>query len=216
MAGMLLTGGTAAAQGAPIAGDDRATAHLGDPRSCADAGLAGTIAGNIPVLRPGTGRYGAYGRVPAGLAVTGAVVIGGPAYNVYPPGASTGLHAPLPAVGAPPPQISRAFVCVVPEQTTTTTTTTTTTETTTETTTTTGTTSSEEETTTTSAGTTTTSSATVPVTPTTTQAPPGGGDDDLADTGFGGGRNLLLGGGALVLLGAVLVLLARRGRRSVS
>lgn len=104
-----------AAAAAPVSGDPRATAYAGNATTCAGAGLTGDIlTSGITVVSDGT-----YLTVTAdpGVTITGVVVKGGAAYNVYPAGlfvdgTESGLHAPL--VGSPPkrvPAISHYFVC---------------------------------------------------------------------------------------------------------
>ncbi|WP_267934447.1 hypothetical protein [Saccharothrix sp. S26] len=204
-----LLGGTASASpGAPLdAGDDRATAvggnvDIGQPGDACDVvGLPGdeltmpagtfTVEGvNITVTAH-----------PEGYVLTGVVVKGGNAYNVY-DAADLGdlawedLHAPLNASGKPA-GISHWFVCAEQDDSVTTTTTAPTTTTTTVTTTT-------EATPTT----TTTTTDSVAVTPTSTSTPaaaPGTDNEgNLANTGFDGGW-LLIVGLALVAAGAAFV-----------
>jgi len=113
----------AAPAGAPVSGDARATAYAGNVTTCAGAGLAGNLlTTGFTVVSDGT-----YLTVTAdpGVTITGVVVKGGAAYNVYPgglfaDGTEAGLHAPL--VGSPPktvPQISHYFVCGTTGSTTT-------------------------------------------------------------------------------------------------
>ncbi|HEY0637060.1 MAG TPA: LPXTG cell wall anchor domain-containing protein [Pseudonocardiaceae bacterium] len=184
----------------PVSGDDRATVHPGNIKEgdCAAAGLEGTAIEVGATIEDNT--YITITSVPSGYTLTGVVVKGSDAYNVYPPTATTRLHAPVAGGSGGPAEISHWFACGTQTGTTTTPTTTTTT-TTTGPTTTTGTTTS-------SSGTSTT---TVPTSPSNggTSAPPttpGGSDDDLASTGASvtgyliGGLVLLLAGGGLIYL----------------
>ena len=194
----------------PISGDDRATAYPGNAVDCDDAGLAGQILQGVTYFTNIQGTHLAITSVPSGFEVTGIVVKGSNAYNVYPPQYRLGLHAPL-NDGGQIPQISHWYVCGQPPGTTTTTSTsptsptstTTPTESTTSDTSTSESTTSESESTSSSPGATTT---------------PGGGgsgdvgDDELAETGFSG-RGLLVAGGGLLLLGLALVLGVRASRR---
>jgi hypothetical protein len=105
----------------PSSGDSRATSYNGNAVTCADAGLPGTI---ISVTSTHDGVYLDITAVPAGQTVTGVVVKGGPAYNVYLPGALGALpwldlHAPLNASGSPA-GISHWYVCGTASTTTTT------------------------------------------------------------------------------------------------
>jgi hypothetical protein len=174
----------------PQSGDPRATAFAGNATTCAQAGLAGD-ASTVQFSIDPTNRYLTITSVPEDIELTGTVVKGGPAYNVYGPQHRTELHAPLVTSGKPA-QISHWFACGTKKPQTTTPTTTTTT-----------TTSSGIETTTTSGG------------AMTTTTPGGGGgggftgDGELAKTG-GSVRGLLVAGTALLLLGAALLLLACR------
>jgi hypothetical protein len=132
-------------QDPPQSGDPRATAvpgnlDIGQPgNACAEVGLPGTEAAlssgftsddiNIDITA-----------APSGFVITGVIVKGGDAYNVYPslgPLPWLALHAPLNSSGTPP-TISHWFVCLdiattttIPTTTTEDTTTTTTEETTT-------------------------------------------------------------------------------------
>jgi len=175
------------AQEPPVSGDDRATAHPGNIKmdDCATAGLAGEA---IDVESTDDGVYITITSVPDGFELTGVVVKGGDAYNVYAGDHRTDLHAPLNASGGPA-GISHWFACGTEVDETTTTETTTT-----ETTTTDETTSTDETT-----------------TDDTTTTAPGGGDDDedLADTGVSAGGMLLVAG-LLMLAGVGLVLATRR------
>jgi hypothetical protein len=214
--GVLASG--ASAQPPPESGDDRATAHsgnidIGQPGdACDELGLPGDEA----VMPEGTytndGTYIDITAFPPGTVVTGVVVKGGPAYNVYPNlGALPwlDLHSPLNPSGKKPAEISHWFVCVDVPTTTTTTTTTTVPGTTT----TVPTTTSPGVTTTTVPATTTT---TVPAATTTTTTKPApavaGSDDELAATGVNS-LWLLIGGSALVVVGAGALLASKLRRR---
>ena len=105
----------------PPSGDKRATSYNGNAVTCADAGLPGTI---ISVTSTHDGVYLDISAVQAGQTVTGVVVKGGPAYNVYLPGALGALpwldlHAPLNSSGKPS-GISHWYVCGTASTTTTT------------------------------------------------------------------------------------------------
>ncbi|MFJ6676017.1 hypothetical protein ACIQMJ_33370 [Actinosynnema sp. NPDC091369] len=204
-----LLGGTASASPGttPDAGDDRATVAEGNidigqqGNACEVVGLPGeemtlpasafTVSGvNITITAN-----------PEGYLLTGAVVKGGNAYNIYDADNFealpwTNLHPPLNNSGNPA-GISHWFVCAEKDASVTTTpstpasTTPSTTVTTTEATT----------------PTTTTTTTSVAVTPTSTSAPAavvGADDSDLANTGFSGGWMLLVGL-ALVAAGAAFV-----------
>ena len=193
---------TAGADTSPVSGDDRATAYPGNAVTCEDAGLAGEILEDVEYFMNVEETHVVIVSVPEGFEVTGTVIKGGNAYNVYGPGDRIGLHAPL-NDGGQIPQISHWYVCGQPPGTTTTTTTTTTTESTTSDTSTTESTTSESESTSGSPGESTT---------------PGGGDssdvsdDELAETGFSS-RGLLVAGGGLLLLGVALLFGVRASRR---
>lgn len=115
-------------QDPPQPGDPRATAVTGNldldqpGNACAAAGLPGTEA----TLSGGFTDDGTYVDItaaPSGFVITGVIVKGGNAYNVYPslgPLPWTGLHAPLNSSGNPP-TISHWFVCLSIVTTTTTT-----------------------------------------------------------------------------------------------
>lgn len=147
----------------PVSGDPRATAYEGNATTCADAGLAGEI---IEVTATSDGTYLDVTAVPEGYTLTGVVVKGTNAYNVY---QGLGdlpwldLHAPLASSGKPA-EISHWYACGTKTTTTTTTTTSPTTTTTTSDTTT----SSTTTTTTYPTTTTTTSDSTTSTTTTTT------------------------------------------------
>ncbi|MEV6609690.1 hypothetical protein [Kutzneria sp. NPDC051319] len=187
LAAALIAGGVAlsfagAAFGAPPtppqSGDSRAVVHAGNVTTCAAAGLAGGPISVTATVVSNT--YITITALPAGTTVTGVVVKGAPAYNVYLPGSLgtlpwTALHPPLAGNSGMPATISHWFVCgtktttTPPPPTTTTTVPTTTTTTTVPATTTTTTTTTVPITTTTVPTTTTTT--TVPTTTTTTTVP---------------------------------------------
>ncbi|TDQ05917.1 LPXTG cell wall anchor domain-containing protein [Labedaea rhizosphaerae] len=184
---------------APQSGDDRATAYAGNarPGDCAGAGLAGEriLGEDNP-----RGTYFDITSIPAGYTVTGVVVKGGDAYNVYLPGALGDLpwlklHAPINASGGPA-GLSHWFACGTKGSTTTTTTT-------------------APVTTTTSPGggesstTVTTSPGGGAGSPSAT-TPGAQGGEGLASTGFGNGWLVIVGGALLLGGGALLVLV--RGR----
>ncbi|CAL9559761.1 hypothetical protein SUDANB95_04569 [Actinosynnema sp. ALI-1.44] len=156
----------------PVSGDPRATAYPGNATTCPDAGLPGEI---ISVTSNDDGTYLDVTAVPEGYTLTGVVVKGSNAYNVY-----TGLgglpwldlHAPLASSGKPA-EISHWYACGTKSVSTTTTTTTTTTSPTTttttyDTTTSTTTTTTYPTTTTTTDSTTTTTDSTTTTTDSTT------------------------------------------------
>jgi len=167
----------------PVSGDDRATAYAGNITAnkggCAQAGLAGDV-----ILQDDSPEGTSFDLppIPEGFTLTGVVVKGGNAYNVY-AGSSftTGLHAPLNASGGPA-GLSHWFACGTEEE-----------ETTSETTTTSEQTDSSEASTTTSAG----------------GAVGSGAEGGLAETGASVGPALLVSCG-LLLLGAGLVVATRR------
>ncbi|WP_306748869.1 LPXTG cell wall anchor domain-containing protein [Saccharothrix yanglingensis] len=213
---LALVTGTAAAtppgQAPPQPGDDRATAHvdnvdIGRPgNACEVVGLPGGE-GTLPAgTFTSDGTYLDVIALPEGFTITGVVVKGGDAYNVYPnlgdlPWAD--LHAPL-NNGGNVPEISHWFACLSERTTTTTTTAPTTT--------TAGSTTATTTTTTTAAAGTTTD---VAGTTTTTPAPavvPGESPDELASTGFDG-TWLLISGLVLVAAGLAVVLTLRSRRR---
>lgn len=215
-ASVLLAGATfaaAAPDDPPVSGDQRATAHPGNVVTCEAAGLAGSI---INVTSSNDGTYIDITGLPSGYTVTGVVVKGGPAYNIYPNlGALpwNDLHSPLVPSGKPA-GISHWFVCAKKDTTTTTTKTTTTTT----------------KTTTSTSGTSTTTTSGSSTSGTTTTTTPGGGSSSvttttspvvvanessssgLASTGFAGGPYLLVAG--LLLLGGLSALLLAKRRRS--
>lgn len=217
----VFTAGASAQPDDPDPGDPRATAVAGniDIGQPGDACDAVGLPGNEAVLPPGTyttdGTFIDISAYPPGTVITGVVVKGGPAYNIYPAGNLGALpwqllHSPLNESGKPA-EISHWFVCVdVPTTTTTTAVPTTSVPTTTVPTTTT----SPGVSTTTRPGATTTTKPAVPTTTTTKQAPAAvpGSDDDLAATGFNG-LWLIIGGSALVAGGAAAFMASKLRRR---
>jgi hypothetical protein len=192
----------------PVSGDDRATAFPGNIKEndCAGAGLDGSAIEVTATITDNT--FIDITDVPDGFELTGVVVKGGDAYNVYRAEDVeewTGLHAPLAGNSGKPAEISHWFACG--EEVETTTTETTTTETTT-------TESSSTESTTTDSSTTDSSE----ISDTSSPGTPGGSDEDgLASTGLAGGPAMLTTGLLLVLAGAGLVYANRRrafGRHS--
>jgi len=174
----------------PVSGDDRATAFPGNIKmdDCAAANLAGSA---IDVESTDDGTFITITSVPEGVTLTGVVVKGGAAYNVYVGDVRDDLHAPLNPNGSPA-GISHWFACGTEAGTTSTTTTTSDT-------------SSSETTTSEASDTSDTSSG---------ATDPGTGDTDvssggLADTGFSA-RVPLIVAGLLILLGAGLLTATRR------
>lgn len=102
----------------PVSGDPRATAHAGNAVDCEDADLAGEIVEGLTFVIDESGRYLTITSVPDGIELTGVVVKGSNAYNVYPPDDLVGLHAPLNPGGVA--QISHWYACGVEEGSTTT------------------------------------------------------------------------------------------------
>ncbi|GAA3433702.1 hypothetical protein [Kutzneria kofuensis] len=222
------TGVAFAAGDPPPSGDPRGVVHSGNAVTCAEAGLAGGIITVTATITDNT--YITVTGLPADTMVTGVVVKGSDAYNVYLPDALgplpwTDLHSPIAGNSGKPATISHWFACGTETSTSTTpptTTTTTTTESTTTTAppttittttpcpTTTGTTTTTSATSTTPTSTTTTAPVTTTEAPTTTDttevvglaATPSGGA--LAYTGFSGGWLIVI---ALVLMFAGLSLL---------
>ena len=211
----VLLAGPAAAQpkDEPVSGDDRATAHAGNVvgQDCAELfpGTSAIASGDLTSSVDATNTYIDITGIADGVALTGVIVKGGPAYNVYEPGDLgflpwLDLHAPLVSSGKPA-QISHWFACGVKASATTTTAntppggpTSTTTDTATSTSAPSGSTTSGES----------TSGAVVAPATTTTSADvsPAAQDENLASTGFNGGwlialaALLLLGGGAALVL----------------
>lgn len=236
----------AAEEESPVSGDSRAIAAEGNPKTCSAAGLSGDIIAIWDLddgqdtdkvdFEDGVPNQDQYLTILSadGYDVTGIVVKGGPAFNLYKPGARElsatppweDLHAPLNAQGTVP-EISHWFVCATktPPSTTPTTTEppTTTTEPPTTTTEPPSTTteppssepssepppssepSSEPPTTTSVSPVTTTSPAATTTTTSTTTTP-------LGVTGFG--RGALIPIGLLLLVGGAAAVLIARLRRA--
>ena len=113
LAGGVLGSPAGAAPGdTPQPGDPRATAHAGNVTTCAGAGLPGAEV-TVGATVDATNTYVTITSVPAGVVLTGVVVKGGPAYNVYAGDQRTLLHAPLVSSGKPA-QISHWFACGSP------------------------------------------------------------------------------------------------------
>ena len=217
-AAMLALNATAVAQ--PTTDDSRAKAYSGNvdinhKDACTVGGLTGsTISPGQFTSSGGDGQFLDITGLPAGVKVTGIVVKGGNAYNVYLAdklGAAlpwNDLRSPL-NNGGKVPQISHWYGCGVKDTTTTTTTTTTTSASTT-----TSTTTSTSTVTHSSSGTTTTTTTSGESTPTTTTTQafvPVADEGGLASTGFGSAWLLGLGA-ALVAAGTATVLVMRRRR----
>jgi hypothetical protein len=118
LAGGLLAGPTGAAPAdPPQSGDPRATAVAGNATTCAGAGLPG-VKVTVGATVDATNTYLTITSVPAGVTLTGVVVKGGPAFNVYAGDQRTMLHAPLVPSGKPA-QISHWFACGTDRTTTT-------------------------------------------------------------------------------------------------
>ncbi|RZS43266.1 hypothetical protein EV193_102245 [Herbihabitans rhizosphaerae] len=111
---MLSLAGTAAAQEDPVSGDKRATVHAGNATTCEQAGLAGVdVTAKLTVTKDDT--YLDVTAAPADHVLTGVVVKGGPAYNVYLPGVLgtlpwLDLHSPLVSSGKPA-AVSHWYAC---------------------------------------------------------------------------------------------------------
>lgn len=95
----------------PVSGDVRATAYAGNIKDgdCATAGLAGSAV-SVTATTDASNTYVTITAVPAGTTLTGVVVKGGPAYNVYVGDHRTDLHAPLRPSGKPA-GVSHWFAC---------------------------------------------------------------------------------------------------------
>ncbi|MDX8145943.1 LPXTG cell wall anchor domain-containing protein [Lentzea sp. BCCO 10_0061] len=202
---------------APTSGDSRAVAYAGNvdishKDACTVGGLTGTpIAPGEFTFTGGVDQLDVdITAAPAGVTVTGVVVKGADAYNVYLAdklGALPWNDLRSPDKNGKAPAISHWYGCGIKDTTTTTTTTTTSTTTSTSTVT-----HSSSPSSTTSTTTTTTTSGEVAPTTTTTVAPvPVADEDDLASTGFGSAWLLGLGA-ALVAAGAAVLLVMRRRR----
>ena len=109
----------AASSTAPPSGDARAVAYSGNATTCEDVGFAdskqvgasessGSTADGFTVTNDGT--YIDY-TAPDGVAIDVAVVKGSDAYNVYQPGATTKLHAPLTGNDKNIAGVSHWFIC---------------------------------------------------------------------------------------------------------
>ncbi|HEY0498488.1 MAG TPA: hypothetical protein VGD48_22300 [Kutzneria sp.] len=206
------SGVAAAATGTPPpAGDDRAVVHSGNAVTCEQAHLAGGLIQVTATVDANT--YVTVTGVPGGTTVTGIVVKGSDAYNVYLPGALgalpwKNLHSPIAGNSGKPATISHWFACGT-ETTSSTTKPTSSSSSTSSTSTTSETTTTTSSTTTTTSPVTTTTTAVAAATTTTTSV----GTAPLAFTGFSGGwlvilaAILLLGGAALI---AIPKLRARR------
>ena len=99
----------AAATGTPVSGDDRAVAFAGNARTCAEAQLLGTVV-QVGYTIDVSDTYLTITSVPADPSLTGVVVKGGSAFNVYVGDVRTDLHPPLVSSGQPA-QISFWFAC---------------------------------------------------------------------------------------------------------
>lgn len=183
-------------------GDDRATAHPGNAVTCEQAGLAGDIVNKDDINYLESDTHLRIFSVADGIELTGIVVKGGPAYNVYPGDVWDFLHAPI-NPGGQIPAISHWFACGVEGGGTTTPTTGT----------------SSPTTTGTSSPTTSDSESSGVTGPTSSSdvlggTNPGAGEEEkgLANTGVST-RGLLIGGSALLLVGAGLIVGVRRTRR---
>lgn len=208
--------------------DPRAVAHDGNATTCAAAGLSGDLVDKSDLEFTGgvvdSDTSVTITGVADGLDVTGIVVKGGDAYNVYEPGAR-GLSADVPWAdlvapinnGGQQPQLSHWYVCAEEtEEPPTSSTPPSSTEPTepTETSEPTGTTEPSETTGPSQPGDdTTTPTSDADSTTTTSDAAASSDDDDLALTGFGAGWLIPIG--ALLLLGGGLAMwLARQRKRA--
>jgi hypothetical protein len=201
----------------PPSGDDRAVVHSGNAVTCEQAHLSGTIIKVTATVDP-SNTYVTVTGLPDGTTVTGIVVKGSDAYNVY---SGLGglpwknLHAPIAGNSGKPATISHWFACGTETTTTSKTpcppssTSATSSTSSTSSTSNTSTTTAPSSTTTTTAPVTTTTTAVAAATTTTNSAD----TTPLAYTGFSGGwlvilaAILLLGGAALI---AIPKLRARR------
>lgn len=222
LAAAVLFAGPALAQpgDTPVSGDDRATAHSGNVvgKDCAELfpGSTELASGKIDFSVDDSNTYIDITGLDDGVTLSGIVVKGGPAYNVYEPGDLgdlpwLDLHSPLVPSGKPA-QISHWFACGSGGSETTTTTPPTETTTTTDTSVTETTTSDSSVPSTTRE--TESSSGGVTVTTTTSaDVSPVADDEDLASTGFNGGWLIALA--ALLLVGgtALLVIVRLRAAR---
>lgn len=183
----------------PVSGDDRATAYAGnasrDQQGCTIGGLTGEV---ILFDDDPSGTYFDLPDIPEGFTLTGVVVKGGDAYNVYLGSESTtDLHAPL-GPNDEPAGLSHWYACGIEDSQTTTTVPSS------------GETSSEETSTSETTSGETTSESTGTEDTTTSGAVGGGSEDDLADTGASVGPALWVAGGLLLLGGGLLVATRRR------
>jgi hypothetical protein len=222
-AGLLAAGAVLAASGAasaatdvpPPSGDGRAIVYSGNAVTCEQAHLPGGIV-DVTATVDATNTYITVTGVPGGTTITGIVVKGSDAFNVYLPGALGALpwkdlHSPIAGKSGKPATISHWFACgtetTSSTSSTSSTSTTNTTSSTSKTTTTAG--SSTTTTTTTTAPSMTTTTAAAAATTTTTSA----GTAPLAFTGFSGGWLVVLAG-VLLLGGAALIAIPKlRARR---
>jgi hypothetical protein len=92
----------------PQTGDSRATAYAGNAVTCEDAGLAGKVV-EVEFLTDESNHFLDIISVPTDVELTGIVVKGGAAYNVYGPEENLGLHAPLNPGGIA--EISHWYAC---------------------------------------------------------------------------------------------------------
>jgi hypothetical protein len=176
----------------PVSGDDRAKAYPGNAKTCADAMLAGEI-----VLKGDEGPEKMSidpAKIPAGYDLTGVVIKGADAYNVYVPAVLTDLVAPL--KNGKHPEISHWYVCGTKKTTSSTPSTP----------------PSSPPSNPSNPGTPSSSSPASSAPAVGGNAVVSGDDDELAATGFSS-TGPLVGGGALVLLGAGLLMALRRTRR---
>lgn len=176
----------------PVSGDERATAFPGNIKmgDCAAAGLSGSA---VEVESTDDGVFIDITSVPEGVTITGVVVKGGEAYNVYAGDVRDDLHAPLNPNGEPA-GISHWFVCGTGTGVTTTTSATTSSG------------STSSETTSTETSDTSVSDTSDATATSTSSAVSGGG---LADTGFSARVPLTIAG-LLILVGAGLLAATRR------
>jgi hypothetical protein len=198
----------------PPSGDDRAVVHSGNAVTCEQAHLTGGLITLTATVDP-SNTYVTVTGIPDGTTVSGVVVKGSDAFNVYSNLGRlpwTNLHAPIAGNSGKPATISHWFACGT--QTTTSTSKTPCPPSSTSVTSSTSSTSNTSTTTapsstTTTAPVTATTTAVAAATTTTTEA----GTTPLAYTGFSGGwlvilaAILLLGGAALI---AIPKLRARR------
>jgi LPXTG-motif cell wall-anchored protein len=193
---------------APDSGDDRAVAYIGNVEhdhddACTVGGLTGTSI--VPEEFEFTGGEDKQDLditgVPEGIKITGVVVKGAEAYNVY----LAGKLGPLPwnDLRSPDkkdnvPNISHWYACGVEEQTSSSSSSSSS--------------SSTSSSTVTHSSTPSSSETTTPSSSTTTTAAAGPATDNLASTGFGSAW--LVGLGAVLLAAGAAVLLVLRRRRA--